>query len=83
MIRLAITAAAFDAVAKSLLFGSVMYEAKATSDGERFIWVEKHAVVQLDLMRGPGESYSDAILRLAEIEAARPRRRRSSPRSNG
>jgi hypothetical protein len=76
MIRIAITAAAFDAVAKSLPFGSTMSEAKTTSDGERFIWVEKHALVQLDLMRGPGESYSDVIIRLCEIEAAKPGKRR-------
>ena len=42
-----------------------------TSDGERFIWVQKRAVVQLDLMRGPGESYSDVIIRLCKIEAAK------------
>jgi hypothetical protein len=73
---IAITQTAFDAVAKSLPFCSVMYEARPTRDGERFIWVEQHAVVQLDLMRGPGESYSDMIIRLCEIEGAKPGRRR-------
>jgi hypothetical protein len=54
-----------------------MYEARTTSDDERFIWIEKHAVVQLDLMHGPGESYSDVIIiRLAGIEASKPGKRR-------
>jgi hypothetical protein len=79
MIRIAVTQAAFDAVAKSLPFGSVMYEAKTTADGQRFIWLEKHAVVQLDLMRGAGESYSDVILRLCKIETAKPGRKRAKP----
>jgi hypothetical protein len=43
------------------------------------IWAEKHAVVQLDLMRGPGESYFDVILRLAEIAASKPGRKRVKP----
>ena len=57
-------------------FDGVMYEARATSDGQRFIWVEKRAVVHVDLMRGPGENYSDVIIRLCKIEAAKLGRRR-------
>jgi len=33
------------------------------------IWIESAAVNKLTAMRGPGESYSDVILWLAEIEA--------------
>jgi hypothetical protein len=38
--------------------------------GERTIWLEEVWVDRLGVMRGPGESYSDAILRIAgrEIE---------------
>jgi hypothetical protein len=61
-----------------LPFGSVGYEANPSSDGGVFLWLEKHAVVQLDLMRGPGESYSDVIIRLAGIEAAKPGQRRKA-----
>jgi hypothetical protein len=71
MLRIAISAEAFKAIALTLPFGSVGYEAKPSGDGEVFLWLEKHAVVQLDLMRGAGESYSDVILRLADIEAAK------------
>jgi hypothetical protein len=82
MIRIAITAAAFDAIAKSLPFGSVMYEAKTTSDGERFIWLERLALSKLHALRQPGEGYSEVILRMAQIEAAKARRKRG-PRSSG
>ena len=36
--------------------------------GERLIWLEPRIVDKLSALRGPGESYSDVILRLAEIE---------------
>ena len=80
MIRIAITAAAFDVVAKTLPLGSVAYEAETTSDGARFIWIDRQACGQLDALRAPGESYSEVILRLAEIEASRPGRRRKGAR---
>ena len=68
MIRIAITAAAFNVVAKTLPLGSVAYEAETTSDGGRFIWIDRRARGQLDALRGPGGSYSDVILRLVELE---------------
>jgi predicted CopG family antitoxin len=37
--------------------------------GERLIWVETAVADKLAAMRGPGESHSDVILRLFEIEA--------------
>jgi len=37
--------------------------------GERLIWVETTVVDWLTATRGPGESFSDVILRLVEIEA--------------
>jgi hypothetical protein len=36
--------------------------------GEREIWLEPHIVDKLRALRGPGESYSDVILRLVEFE---------------
>jgi hypothetical protein len=33
--------------------------------GERTVWLEEVWVDRLGAMRGPGESYSDVILRLA------------------
>ena len=40
MIRITITAAAFEAIAATLPLGSVGYEAEANERGERLIWIE-------------------------------------------
>jgi hypothetical protein len=66
MIRIAITAEAFDAIVATLPLGSVMYEAKLDPQANRLIWLESPVVDKLAAMRGPGESYSDVILRLAK-----------------
>jgi hypothetical protein len=76
VIRIDITAAAFNAVAETLPFGSFAYEPETTADGGRFIWIDRRARGQLDALRGPGEGYSEVILRMAEIEASWPGRRR-------
>jgi hypothetical protein len=52
MIRIAITEAA---IAPTLPFGSVGYEAKATADSGYFIWLEKGALSRLDALRQPGQ----------------------------
>jgi hypothetical protein len=67
MIRIAITAEAFDALA-GLPLGTVSYEREPTDRGERLIWLEPHVVNKLRALRGPGESYSDVILRLSASE---------------
>ena len=66
MVRIAITQAAFDAIAKTLPLGSVGYENATNEKGERLIRLEPSMVDRLRAMRGPGESWSDVILRLAE-----------------
>jgi hypothetical protein len=68
MIRIAITQAAFDAICATLPLGSVAYEAETNAKGERLIWLERLWADKLGAMRGPGESYSDVILRLAGVE---------------
>jgi hypothetical protein len=68
MIRIAITAAAFDAIAKTLPLGSVGYERENADAAERFIWLEPHIVNKLRHLGGPGESFSDVILRVAAGE---------------
>jgi hypothetical protein len=65
VVRIAITEAAFDAIAKTLPLGSVGYENATNEKGERRIWLDRAVVDRLRAMRGPGESYSDVILRLA------------------
>jgi hypothetical protein len=68
MIRIAITRAALDAIAATHALGSVAYEAEANEQGDRLIWLEDAIADRLATMRGTGESYSDAILRLVERE---------------
>jgi hypothetical protein len=65
MIRIAISQAAFDAIARTMPFGSVNFEAGVDDKGERYIWLPRAVVDRLRSLRGPGESFSDAILRLA------------------
>jgi hypothetical protein len=77
MVRIAITQAAFDAIAKTLALGSVGYENKLNEKGERLVWLEPRAVDRLRTLRGPGESYRDAILRLAKAEGRRATRAES------
>ena len=66
MIRIAISQAAFEAIAATLPLGSVGYENGPSVNGERLIWLAPNVVNRLRTMRGHGESYSDVILRLAE-----------------
>ena len=65
MIRIAITQAAFDAIARTMPFGSVNFEAGVDANGERYIWLPRAVVDRLRSLRGAGESFSDVILRLA------------------
>jgi hypothetical protein len=69
MIRISITAAAYDAIASTLPLGSIGYEAEPDEKGQRLIWLEAAVVNRLRAMRKPGESNSDVILRLVEMEA--------------
>lgn len=45
--------------------GSVAVEPAVNERSEREIWLEPHVLNKLRALRGPGESYSDVILRLA------------------
>ena len=67
VIRIAITQAAFDAIAETLALGTVGVEPEPNEKGEREIWLDEGALNRLRLMGGPGESYSDVILRLAAL----------------
>jgi hypothetical protein len=72
VIRIAISPAAFEAIAATLPLGSVGYEAQANAKGERLVWFKEAVVDKLAAMRGPGESYSDVILRVAAAETRSP-----------
>ena len=56
MIRIAITAAAYDAICATLPLGSVGFETEANERGERYVWLEDAMADRLAAMRGPGES---------------------------
>jgi hypothetical protein len=64
MIRIAITQAAFDAIAATLPLGLVSYENAVNERGERYVWLPPNVVDRLKAQRRPGEGYSDVILRL-------------------
>ena len=66
MVRIAITQAAFDAISATLPVGNVGYENKTDEEGNRLIWLDRAVVDRLRSLRGPGESYSDVILRMAK-----------------
>jgi hypothetical protein len=70
MIRIAITEAPFEAIARTLPLGSVGYEPEANERGERTVWLEEVWVDRLGAMRGPGEGYSEVIVRLVEMDGA-------------
>ena len=44
------------------------FEPQTNAKGERLVWLETAAVDRLAGLRGPGESYSDVILRLVDLE---------------
>ncbi len=68
MIRIAITATTYEAIVATLPVGSVAYEPQLGANGEVFVWLEDRWLSKLGALRGPGESYSDVILRLAAAE---------------
>ena len=65
MIKIAISPEAFEAIAATLKFGTIGVEPQMNARGEREIWLDPQVVDRLAALRGPGESYSDVILRLA------------------
>jgi hypothetical protein len=67
MIRIAITAAAFEAIVRTLPLGSTGYENETNERGERYVWLDHAVVARLKAMRGPGESFSEVILRIGAV----------------
>jgi len=45
-------------------------ERAPNTKGQRAVWLEDAMADRLTAMRGPGETYSDTILRLVGIEGA-------------
>jgi hypothetical protein len=78
MIRISITAAAFAAIA-TLPFGFAVFERDPDDKDEHQIWLARAVADRLRPMRGPGDSYSDVILRLADACPGFWERTRRSP----
>ena len=70
MIRVVLTDAAYDAIASTLPKGAARWPMQRDR-GQCFIQVEAAVVDRMRAMRRPGESYSEVILRLVELEAGR------------
>ncbi len=70
MIRIAIRPAAFEAISATLPLGSVGFEGEPDAQGNYLVWLDEWTVNKLGALRGPGESYSDVILRLVQLEGS-------------
>jgi hypothetical protein len=57
------------AIARTLAFGNMSFQNATNERGERLIWLDHAVVNRLRAMRGPGESYSDVIMRVVEAGA--------------
>ena len=67
MIRIAITAEAYEAIERTLALGTVACEPQPNENGEHAIWNQERWLVKLNSIRRSGESYSEAIIRLAAL----------------
>jgi len=68
MIRIALTEAAYDAIASTLPKGAARWPMQRELD-QCFIQVEAAVVDRMRSMRTSGESYSNVILRLVGLES--------------
>jgi predicted CopG family antitoxin len=66
MVTISINAEAYEAILATLPKGERRPRTKLAADGGFRITLERAAVDRLAALRGPGESYSDVILRLAK-----------------
>jgi hypothetical protein len=56
MVRIAITQAAFDAIAETLPLGSVGYENATNEKGERLIWLDPGVLAKLGPCAAPARA---------------------------
>jgi hypothetical protein len=62
MIRIAITAEAFAAVAAMLPSGNVLYEHERTAQGGYLVWLDESVVNNLERLRGPRDDDLSAVI---------------------
>jgi hypothetical protein len=66
MISISISVEAFEAIKATLPKDSDAWQPQPHGRGNVRIWLDRKFVDRLRAMRGPGESYSDVILRLVK-----------------
>jgi hypothetical protein len=66
LIRIAVSARAYRAIKASLPPGSVVYPPERNDRGQYLLWLSEPEAERLAAMRRRGESYSEAIIRLAK-----------------
>jgi hypothetical protein len=70
MIRIAVTAEAFDAIAAVLPSGNVLYERERTAHGGYLVWLDESVVNNLErLRRARDDDFSSVIVRLFGAQA--------------
>ena len=67
MIRIAISAAAYQAIVNSS--PTAVQEPQEAPGGEFYLWLDRLTLNRLMAARGHGESYSDTILRMSMADA--------------
>jgi hypothetical protein len=65
MICITVTAEAYAAIKATLPADMQTWPPSPGDSGDVIIWLDQAMLDRLDAMRGPGESYSDAIIRVA------------------
>jgi hypothetical protein len=65
MIGISISGKAYAAIAATLPAGSAA-EQEIAPDREYRVWLPRAVVIRLSALRGPGETFSDVILRLTD-----------------
>jgi hypothetical protein len=65
VIRIAVSARAYRAIKASLPVGSVVYPPERNDRGQYLLWLNEGEANRLAALRRRGESYSDAVIRLA------------------
>jgi hypothetical protein len=71
MICITVTAEAYAAIKATLLADTQTWPPSPGDLGDVVIWLDQAMLDRLEAMRGPGESYSDVIIRVARGEGDR------------
>jgi hypothetical protein len=66
LIRIAVSPRAYRAIKATLPAGSVVYPPERNGRGEYLLWLTEAESNRLGALRRYGESYSDAVIRMAK-----------------